>query len=97
MTVLGFIVLLLALAGLADARDPAQVRAFRKMNPCPATGKVSGACPGWVVDHIVPLCLKGADAPANMQWQTREASLIKDKEERVACAVSSRRCQYCQQ
>jgi len=27
-----------------------------------------------VVDHIVPLCAGGADAPSNMQWQTVEAA-----------------------
>ena len=60
-----------------SAREPKQVRAFRYINPCPATAKTAGACPGWVVDHIVPLCLGGADVPANMQWQDREASLRK--------------------
>src|SRR5690348_13699745 len=28
--------------------------------------------PGYVVDHIVPLKRGGADAPYNMQWQTKE-------------------------
>ncbi|MBI3710324.1 MAG: HNH endonuclease [Proteobacteria bacterium] len=42
---------------------------FRKAHPCPATGKISGPCPGFVVEHIVPLSRGGADRPANMQWQ----------------------------
>src|SRR5439155_22917630 len=29
--------------------------AFEHHHPCPSTGKTSGACPGYVVDHIVPL------------------------------------------
>lgn len=78
---------LLLIATLAQARDPAQVRAFRKVNPCPSTGKTSGACQGWVVDHIIPLCWGGDDAPANMQWQEQKASYIKDKFEREACAL----------
>lgn len=53
-------------------RDRAQVRAFRAENPCPATGRTRGACPGYHVDHITPLCAGGADRPANMQWITRE-------------------------
>ena len=53
-------------------RDRAQVRAFRAEHPCPATGRTRGACPGYHVDHITPLCAGGADRPANMQWITRE-------------------------
>lgn len=53
-------------------RDRAQVRAFRAENPCPATGRTRGACPGYHVDHITPLCAGGPDRPENMQWITRE-------------------------
>jgi hypothetical protein len=45
-----------------------------------------GACPGWIKDHIVPLCAGGANAPANLQWQTREAAKAKDRTERRWCA-----------
>ena len=41
--------------------------------------------PGYVIDHIVPLACRGADAPSNMQWQTVEAAKLKDKTERVGC------------
>jgi len=37
------------------ARSPAARRSFRSSHPCPATGKTSGACRGYVVDHVVPL------------------------------------------
>lgn len=37
--------------------------------------------PGWIIDHIVPLCKGGADAPANMQWQTKADAKAKDKVE----------------
>lgn len=67
-------------------RDPFQVRIFRRMHPCPATGRIHGPCPGYVVDHVIPLCLGGADHPSNMQWQRRGESLKKDKLEREACA-----------
>jgi hypothetical protein len=73
-----------AIASLA--RDPAQVRKFRHTHPCPATNKLAGACPGWVVDHIKPLCGGGADAPANMQWQAYATSKAKDKRELAYCA-----------
>ncbi|EER61522.1 HNH endonuclease [Acidovorax delafieldii 2AN] len=71
-----WLLILLALTSL-DAtaridRDRAQVRAFRAENPYPATGRTRGACPGYHVDHITPLCAGGADRPENMQWITRE-------------------------
>src|SRR5450759_4154316 len=37
------------------ARDPKQKAKFEKTYPCPSTGKTSGGCPGYVVDHIRPL------------------------------------------
>lgn len=60
-------------------RDPAQRRAFMHQNPCPATGRTSGGCPGYVVDHIKPLKRGGADRPWNMQWQTKAESKAKDR------------------
>jgi 5-methylcytosine-specific restriction endonuclease McrA len=55
--------------------------AFERDNPCPSTGQPQGACPGYVVDHIVPLKRGGADLPSNMQWQTVEDAKAKDKVE----------------
>ena len=43
--------------------------------------------PGYVVDHVVPLCAGGADAPSNMQWQTVEEGKVKDRQERASCAA----------
>ena len=54
---------------------------FKKSRPCPATGKSSGACPGYVIDHVKPLKRGGADHPSNMQWQTKEAAKEKDRTE----------------
>jgi hypothetical protein len=64
---------LLVMAPLADARPQrpsATVAAFKRSNPCPATGQIVGACPGHVVGPIVPTCAEGEDALANMQWRT---------------------------
>lgn len=52
---------------------------FKQSHPCPSTGKSSGACPGYTIDHVTPLYRGGADAPSNMQWQTKEAAKDKDK------------------
>lgn len=41
--------------------------------------------PGYVVDHIVPLACGGADAPSNMQWQSKADAKAKDKVERRGC------------
>ncbi len=61
----------------AAARD-----AFKHQQPCPSTGRSSGRCPGYVIDHVQPLECGGADAPSNMQWQTTAAAKAKDKPER---------------
>ena len=58
---------------------------FMRMSPCPSTGKCSGGCRGYVVDHIKPLACGGDDTPSNMQWQTKEAAKVKDKWERHGC------------
>lgn len=72
-------------ATAADARSAAERAAFQRSNPCPSTGKTTGKCPGYVVDHLAPLCAGGADSPANMQWQELEASKAKDKQEWRHC------------
>ena len=54
---------------------------FKKAHPCPSSGKSTGACPGYVIDHVKPLKRGGADSPSNMQWQTKEEAKEKDKTE----------------
>lgn len=66
-------------------RSGAARHAFAENNACPATNEPKLPCPGWIIDHIIPLCAGGIDTPANMQWQTRENALLKDAEERRAC------------
>ncbi len=63
-------------------RSGAAKDSFKRQHPCPSTGKSSGACPGYVVDHVKALRCGGADAPSNMQWQTTAAAKAKDKTER---------------
>jgi hypothetical protein len=77
---------LVLLADQCEARSAYQVRKFRHDHACPATGKTTGTCPGYVVDHVIPLCAGGPDKPANMQWQTKAESYKKDGQERAYCA-----------
>ncbi len=86
-------VALIATAALAVAL-PAQAKRqrshaakieFQQSHPCPATGLDHGKCRGYVIDHIRPLACGGADAPHNMQWQTKAQARAKDRHERRRC------------
>jgi hypothetical protein len=71
--------------GIAYSRDRSARDAFVRAHPCPSTGKGYGACPGYIVDHVVALACGGADDPSNMQWQTLTDSCEKDKWELRQC------------
>lgn len=60
-------------------RSSSAKNTFKKKQPCPSTRKSKGSCPGYVIDHKIPLKKGGADSPSNMQWQTKEAAKAKDK------------------
>lgn len=49
-------------------RSPQVLAAFRQTYPCPSTKQSAGACPGWAIDHVIPLACGGADAVYNLQW-----------------------------
>jgi hypothetical protein len=67
-------------------------QAFKKSHPCPSTEKSSGACPGYVIDHVVPLKRGGTDSPSNMQWQTAADAKAKDKMGMTETAIASLFC-----
>ena len=73
-------------ASAKNERRSSEVLAFKRHNPCPSIGERGGKCPGYVIDHIHPLCAGGADDhKTNMQWQTVEDAKAKDVIERRMC------------
>lgn len=52
----------------ATLRSAEVIAAFKKRWACPSTKAHAGACPGWAIDHIIPLACGGVDAVWNMQW-----------------------------
>lgn len=66
-------------------RSEAAKAAFARSNPCPTTELPKASCPGYVIDHIIPLCAGGKDSPSNMQWQTIAQGHRKDKREWQLC------------
>ena len=61
------------------------ITVFKNEYACPSTGRFKGKCPGYVIDHVEPLCAGGLDDPINMQWQLLAESKIKDKLEHKIC------------
>jgi len=68
------------------ARSTLVLDAFKRIHPCPSNGNMSGSCPGWAIDHVIPLACGGCDAVSNLQWlpnQIKSAAVIgKDRFER---------------
>jgi len=64
----------------SHARSRDVPRQFQKEHPCPSTGRKWGACPGYVRDHIKPLCAGGADA-------TGEADLMHGMAGAILCLL----------
>lgn len=60
-------------------RNYAELYAFKK-----ASGYPRGR-PGFVVDHVVPLCACGSDTRDNMTWARADSAKVKDKLEIAAC------------
>ena len=46
--------------------------AYKKLHPCPVTGKSMGSCPGWAINHIIPLAKGGCDSVINLAWMPNQ-------------------------
>ena len=75
----------LAVSSFAAERSRVQRAAFVRAVPCPETGVTRAACPGWEVDHVVPLCAGGADRADNMQWLSVAGHKVKTRQDVKSC------------
>lgn len=74
------VLLLFSLQAQAGQHRSYQAKAeFKRTHLCPSTNQPRGACPGYIVDHIIAIKRGGADSPSNMQWQTVEDAKAKDR------------------
>jgi len=67
------------------------LNAFAKLYACPATGLHKRSCPGWAIDHVIPLAVGGCDAVRNLQWlpdkiKSCSGTVCKDRWERKVYA-----------
>lgn len=85
-TIILALTLTLSMTANAAIHRSSTVKAdFQRQHPCPSTGKTTGACKGYVKDHIKALDCGGADAVHNLQWQTVADAKAKDRWERKEC------------
>lgn len=52
----------------SNYRSSSVLAAYRRLHPCPVTGRSTGPCPGWAINHVIPLEKGGCDAVINLQW-----------------------------
>ena len=69
------------------ARRADVLAAYRRVHPCPSTGRFKGACPGWALDHVIPLACGGADAVWNLMWMRNDVKALVDRYERKISAA----------
>ena len=80
-----YVALVPCLAPASEHRSYSVKHEFQRQHPCPSTGRTTGACPGYVKDHIRALDCGGPDSVANLQWQTVAEAKAKDRWERKGC------------
>ena len=73
-------------------RDASLLRDFAKVFPCPSTLQPVPSCPGWQIDHVLPLASGGCAMQGNLQWlpveiKTCAGTLCKDRWDRIYHAI----------
>jgi hypothetical protein len=60
-------------SGAAFKEIEAQMRlAYERTHPCPASGQISGFCPGYVIYYLPPSRRLASAGPWQFQWMTLE-------------------------
>ena len=77
-----------ALSQTLHQPDPDARVLFMKRHPCPANGNTRGACPGFALNHIKPLCAGGPDRPTNLQWLALADAKKKDRLDAQECRAA---------
>lgn len=72
-------------------RSSSARHAFRELHPCPATGAKAGPCPGYLVDHIVPLKPAGATPQITCSGRVRRKRRPRIEWNRIWRLAGSRR------
>jgi len=73
---------------LATTKRSQQVTTeFKSHWKCPSTGVYGGKCPGFIMDHKIPLSCGGPDEWRNLQWQSVAEARAKDLWERKDCSL----------
>lgn len=90
MKVLAIVVLAIAVPAVAADRSRTLRAEFQRANPCPATGKSRGPCPGFQVDHKDALICGGKDELGNLQWLSVEEHRAKTRVEVKLCRPRTR-------
>ncbi|HZE61624.1 MAG TPA: hypothetical protein VE085_13830 [Burkholderiales bacterium] len=63
---------------------------YMKRHPCPANGNTRGACPGYALNYVKPLCAGGPGRPTNVQWLSQADAKRKDRLDAQECRAARR-------
>ena len=89
--ILLLLALLISPAAAEIHRDPAVMREFMRLHPCPG-GPDKGSikrCNGWQKDHIIPLECNGYDGVENLQWLTIDEHKAKTRKDNAQCRYAT--------
>lgn len=70
-------------------RDSSVIAAYKRIHVCPSTGLYGNlACPGWSLNHPMPLACGGCDAVSNLMYMRNDVKREVDKYERSISALN---------